>query len=426
MDIASDRLANGLRLVVVRMPHLHSVEMVCYVGVGGRNETGATAGVSHFVEHMLFRGCDGYPDSITLERAFEDIGGGANATTDVETTCYFSRLHPERLEEGARLFAALLRTPHWREMETERRIILEEAREDWNEQGEMINPDTLTNALLWPGTALGQPLIGTAVSLQALTPEDLRAHHARYYAPDNTVIVLAGRVEPGRARTAVERAFGGWRAVGPAVEEMSLPPMQGPAAAWVHDSASQINVQFALRLPWGRNGAGAFALRIWRRILSWGAGSRLMLRLREELGLTYHVEAALHLLGETGTLTVDLALQPDNLLRGVREVLLQLRRMVEQPPTADELARAVRSFRYDLDYSRDIPEEMAVRYGWGELVGYRRSIEQDLAAAGALTPAMMRQVAEEVIRPERLALAVVGPWRPEQREEVERLLRQPF
>ncbi|TYO99321.1 putative Zn-dependent peptidase [Geothermobacter ehrlichii] len=426
MQIESERLANGLRLVVVRMPHLHSVEMVCYVGVGGRNETRPTAGISHFVEHMLFRGCDGYPDSITLERAFEDIGGGANATTDVETTCYFSRLHPERLEEGARLFAALLRTPYWREMETERRIILEEAREDWNEQGEIINPDTLTNALLWPGTALGQPLIGTAESLQALASADLRGHHARYYAPANVVIVLAGRVEPDRALAAVDRAFGDWRVAGPDFTKVSLPTMQGPASVWVRDSASQINVQFALRLPWGREGSGAFPLRIWRRILSWGGGSRLMLRLREELGLTYHVEAALHLLADTGTLTIDLALQPDNLVRGVSEVLLQLRRMVEEPPAVDELARAVRNFRYDLDYSRDIPEEMAVRYGWGELVGYRRSIEQDLAAAEALTPAMMRQVAEEVVRSDRLALAVVGPWRPEQREAVERLLRQPF
>jgi len=422
MNIATHSFANGLRLVVVPMPHLHSVEMVCYVGAGGRDETPETAGVSHMVEHMLFRGNDAYPDSLTLERAFEAVGGGANASTDVETTCFFSRIHPERVEEGGRLFSHLLRGPRWRDLELERRIILEEAREDLNERGEIIDPDTLTNGLLWPGSVLGQPLIGTPETINALSEGELARYHQALYTPDNMVLVLAGRVEPQQAEDAVAGAFSDWRGrCRPKAFELPALP-EGPVSTWVRDSDSQASLQLALRLPWGRHHQHAPALRLWRRILSWGGGSRLMLRLREELGLTYHVEANLHLLDDTGSLTIDLAVQPDNLVPAFAEILALLRQMLDETVGDDELARILQGYRYDLDYSRDLPEEMAVRYGWGELVGFRRDIGEDWARAQTVTPRLLQEVAGEVLKPGCMALAVVGPWTRAQQRQVEKLL----
>ena len=97
MNISRIRLDNGPRIVVVPQPHLHVCEMACYVGVGSRYESEELAGISHFLEHMLFRGTEDYPDSLLLERAFEALGGTVNAATDAELTCYFSRLHPGSL-----------------------------------------------------------------------------------------------------------------------------------------------------------------------------------------------------------------------------------------------------------------------------------------------------------------------------------------
>jgi len=423
MPIREEVLPNGLRLVLADMPHLHSLEMACYVAVGGRNEPAGIGGISHFVEHMLFRGCAGYDDSIALERAFEEVGGAVNATTDAETTCFFSRLHPERLAEGAELFSRLLRKPLWNAIETERKIILEEAREDLSESGEIINADTLTNALLWPGHPLGRPLIGTEASLASIDLEALRAYHARFYTPQNTVIAVAGKLGDS-AFDDLSRPFTDWQgALAPPAEDVETLPEDGPPrSVWVRDSSSQLNLQFALQVPFGRSHPDAFALRIWRRILSWGGTSRLMLRLREELALTYHVEASLNLLGDTGCLTIDLAILPECLVQTVAEVLGLLSGMVTGDVGEEERRRTLRNFRYDLDYSRDIPEELVVRYGWGELVGYRRSFERDLADAGSLTGADLRRVAGDILRPGRLALAVVGPWRNEDRPEVDRLL----
>ena len=104
-------LANGLRLVAVEMPHLHSAEIAIYLKVGGRNDPDGKAGISHFLEHMLFRGTAEHPTTLELETAFEAIGGSVNAATDEESTCYFTRLHPDHVPQGIRLFSSMLLRP---------------------------------------------------------------------------------------------------------------------------------------------------------------------------------------------------------------------------------------------------------------------------------------------------------------------------
>jgi predicted Zn-dependent peptidase len=425
MNVAQFRLDNGLRIVTVSQPHLHVCEMACYIGVGGRNEPAELAGISHFLEHMLFRGTQDYPDSLTLERAFEAIGGTVNAATDAESTCYFSRLHPEQLETGVELFASLLRRPVWHGLETERRIIIEEALEDLNEQGAMINPEILTGRLHWPDHPLSQPIIGTSDSLQAIDLEALTQFHQQHYTPGNTVIVISGRFDPETAHRVIDSAFGDWQGPTP-TPAITAPPFainSSPQTVWVKDSSSQINIQISLQLP-GRPDPDSFAMRIWRRLLSWGATSRLMLRLREELGLTYHVEANLTLLADTGCLTVDLSVNPDNLLQAIREVLAILTNMRQNRVAPDELKRVLQNFCFDLDFSRDHADEMTVRHGWGELVGYHRSIDDDLKDVEALNCEQLQTAAQRLLISSRLAMAVVGPFNPEDRIKAEQLLSE--
>ena len=423
MNISRIRLDNGLRIVVVPQPHLHVCEMACYVGVGSRYESEELAGISHFLEHMLFRGTEDYPDSLLLERAFEALGGTVNAATDAELTCYFSRLHPDHLEAGAQLFASLLCRPIWQGLETERRIIIEEALEDLNEQGAMINPDVLTGRLLWPGHPLSLPTIGTSKSLQTIDQAALIQFHQQHYTPANTVVVVSGRIEIDAAQRAFISAFGSWS--GPSLTvpspATSIETTASPQTVWVPDSSSQISIQINLQLP-GRHDPDTFAMQIWRRLLSYGSTSRLMLRLREELGLTYHVEANLNLLEDTGCLSVDLSVNPDNLLPAISEVLAVLNAMRHDPVPNDELQRALKSFCFDLEFSRDNADEMAVRHGWGELVNYYRSIEDDLQAAETLTCDQLQAAARRLLVSSRLAMAVVGPFNPEDCPAAEKLL----
>ncbi|KIH75651.1 Predicted Zn-dependent peptidase [Geoalkalibacter ferrihydriticus] len=423
-EFFQDTLANGLRVITVPMPHLHAAEMMFFFNVGSRHEASEVAGVSHFLEHMLFRGNRDYPTGPDLERAFEAIGGYVNAATDIETTCYHSRLHPAHLDQATKLFAAMLRYPLLRDLETERRVILEEALEDLNEQGEEINPDTLGARLLWPDHPLGRPPIGSRQTIEAMRLEDLERHWTQYYTPHNLVAVAAGRVEHGAFVAAVSKHFGSWQgSPAPAAQVFNEPTESpGPHSRWVRDSGSQVSLQLAFRGP-GRQDERSLALRVLRRVLSGGGSARLMLRLREELGLTYGVEAQLMQTAETGALAIDLSLAPENLEQALDEVLRLLEELCTTPVPEEELAAVVRAFLYELEFSCDFTEELAARYGWGEAVGNLRTLDRERREIAGITAELLQQMARQIFRRESLCLAVVGPWRDEVSRRVTRRLK---
>lgn len=422
-EFQKSTLPNGLRVLSVPMPHLHAVEMMFFVGVGSRNESAEMAGVSHFLEHMLFRGNQDYPSGTDLERAFEAIGGYVNAATDIETTCYHSRLHPAHLEDATGLFASMLRRPLLRDLETERRVILEEALEDHNARGAEINPDTLCARLLWPEHPLGRPTIGTRQSIAAITREDLLQHLHRYYTPRNVVAVAAGRVEHEHFVTAVTRHFADWQGARvPRPQRFEPSGNGGPQSLWVRDSDSQVSLQLAFRVA-GREADNSLALRLLRRVLSGGGSARLMLRLREELGLTYGVEAQLSQTFETGALGIDLSLVPQNLEQAVCEVLNLLDELCRAPVPQQEFAAVVRAFLYELEFSCDFTEDLAARYGWGEMLGSLRTLQQEREEIQQMTPELLQNLACQVFRQAHLCLAVVGPWSGETKRRVNRLLK---
>jgi predicted Zn-dependent peptidase len=415
-------LDNGLRVISVPMPHHHSAEILVYVGVGSRNESTRRAGASHFLEHMLFKGTREFPTGLALERAFEAVGGSANAATDSETTCYHSRVHPQHVSTGISLFASMLQRPLFKDMEMERRVILEEAMGDLNETGRQINTDNIVASLLFPDHPLGQPTIGNRPAIERLSLRQLKAHHATYYTPTNTVLAVAGPVEHRAIVTAAEEHFDNWTGETPPQPkpwlETSTPQNR---VRWVRDAGSQVSMQLAFLLP-GRKSEHAVNLRVLRRVLGWGGMSRLMLRLREELGLTYAVDAALVLYDDAGTLAIELAASPENLAAACAAILEIVDDLRTNDILDDELNHVLNCYRCDLDYSRDQVDEMALRYAWGELTGIARTIADDLAGINKVTPASLRQTAKELFSPEALHGAIVGPYRTRDRKAVETLL----
>ncbi len=416
-------LANGLRIVVVDMPRLHSAEVAVYLKVGGRNDPRAKAGISHFLEHMLFRGTTEFPSNLDLETAFERIGGSVNAATDEESTCYFSRVHPKHVAEGIRLFASMLLRPTLPGIEIEKRIITEEALEDFNEKGEEINPHNLASRLLWPDHPLGMPTVGYLENINGFTEEDLRRHMAEFYAPANAVVVVTGDVRPATAFAAAEQAFGAW--VGPPPPVL-LPPhasQTGAQMLFVKDSDSQVHLQIAFR-GYTRYAPQIATCRLIRRTLCGGGSSRLHLSLRERLGIVYSVDATIAAYEETGSFSVELATTAENLPLAVAEVLRETSRLAIEPVPAEELNRVKQSYYFDLEYSRDSTYEMQVRYGWGELMGVARPIEEDRAAVEQVDSETVRSTAGALFAPANLNLVAVGPWKNPVRKEVEKILKK--
>ena len=415
-------LANGLRLVSVAMPHLHSAEIAVYIKAGGRNDSPGKSGISHFLEHMLFRGSSEFASNLELEIAFEAIGGSVNAATDEETTCYFSRVHPDQIPEGVRLFSSMLLRPSLEGIEIEKRIITEEALEDINERGDETNPSNLCSRLMWPDHPLGMPTIGYLETIKGFSEADLRKYLSECYVPSNALIVAAGRHDPERFFTACEQVFAGWQGAPAPAPLAAQASQQAPQSLFVKDSDSQVNLQIAFR-GFARPDPRIMGLRLMRRILCGGGSSRLHLSLREKLGIVYSVDASLSAYEETGAFAIELATAPENLALAVSEVLAEVKRLATEEVEAAELARVKDGYFYDLEYSSDSTYEMQVRYGWGELMTMVRSIEEDRAEAAAIEAAEIRRSARALFAPQNLNLVAVGPWKAASRREVEKLVK---
>jgi predicted Zn-dependent peptidase len=415
-------LKNGLRVVCAEMPHLHAAELAIYLKVGGRNDPPGREGLSHFLEHILFRGTAEFPSSLAIESAFEIIGGAPNAATDAESTYYYSRVHPDSIKRGMEIFASMLMKPLLSGIEIEKRIIAEEAREDLNEQGEEVNPDTIVSRLLWPRHPLGMPTVGTLESIAAIERSDLEKHLKNFYVPSNAVLVVSGPVKNRAVLVAARDCFGQWPDEHlPATPLLVTLRLLSPQIRCVQDSDSQMNLQLAF-LGFARDDRRFMALRFLRRILAGGGSSRLHLRLREELGIIYSVDGAIGAYDETGCLAFDLSTAPDTLIHAVEATLEELFRITVSPVPGDELERIRNSYIFDLEFSRDSAYEMGGRYGWGELMGVVRSIEEDQCEARRITAAELQETARALFAPENLRLVAVGPWKRGMKKALRKLV----
>ena len=417
-------LDNGLRVVCVEMPHLHSAELAVYLKVGARNDPKGKEGLSHFLEHILFRGTADFGSSKAIENAFEAIGGAPNASTDSDSTCFYSRIHPDHYQRGMEIFASMVMRPLLNGVEIEKKIIAEEAREDLNENGEEINADTIASRLLWPNHPLGMPTIGTLESIAKISRYDLNAHLSAFYIPSRSVLTVAGPVSSKAVFHAAVETFGAWK------DSDATPPtprVKKPRYAskirFVRDSDSQMTLQLAF-LGICRSDPRFMALRLLRRIMAGGGSSRLHLRLREELGIVYSVEALIGAYEETGCVAIDMSTSPENLVQAIDVTLAELSFITQEPIPDDELNRIRTLYLYDLEYSHDSTYELGNRYGWGELMGITRDIEKDRQDASKITSSDLLEVARAVFAPGNLRLVAVGPWTSAMKKQASALVRE--
>ena len=193
-------LGNSLRVRLVPLPHLQSATVSFFIRVGSRYETARTNGLSHFLEHMLYRGTAVHPAANELNLAIERLGGTLDATTHVDFTSYFLSLPPEAIANGVELLGEVLQQPLLTELRTEKQIIREEILEDLNEEGEQIDVDNVSRRLLYPDHPLGFTILGPLDNLDGFETEDLRRHHSSHYTACNSVLCVTGAFDAARDR----------------------------------------------------------------------------------------------------------------------------------------------------------------------------------------------------------------------------------
>jgi predicted Zn-dependent peptidase len=421
-DVFRSRLPNGLRLVTVETPYLHTATICLYVRAGSRYETPQSNGLSHFVEHMLFRGSSQFPDSLALNRAIEELGGTLYAETGRDYSLYQIPLHPRDIARGLAILGDLFSTPAFGDIDLERQIILEEILEDFDDQGRNVNLDDLSRLVAWAKHPLGYPITGPLRNVRRFSDRDVRAHFRRFYGAANMVLCVAGplshkRVERWSA-AAFETVPKGQRRK-PAVPR---PGGKGPRFRSVYNESAQTQVQVLFHaLP--ETDPDYQALRALIRVLDDGMSTRLHYQLCDQKGLAYSVAGSLHSYHDAALLEIDAACANPKLPQLVTESLAILARFRDEPVTDAELVKAKHRFLIDIESCYDDLDSLCGWFGGTELFYRPRSQEQRARELERVRPEHIQRVAKRVITADRLNVAVVGSLTAAQSRKVSGIVR---
>jgi len=419
--VARARLSNGLRLLTIETPHLHTASICLYVRAGSRYETTATNGLSHFLEHMLFRGSGRYPSSFALNLAIEELGGTLYAETGRDYSLYQIALHPKQVARGLEILGDLFSSPAFRDIDLERKIVIEEILEDLDDRGRNVNVDDQSRRVAWGSHPLGFPITGPMKNVRRFSLADVRTHFRRFYGAANMVLAVAGPLTGGAVRREAQAAFARVRS---GSRRRPLAPDvngRGPRFRAVHNESAQTQVHVLFHaLP--ETDPGYSALRALIRVLDDGMSTRLHYQICDQKGLAYSVAGSLHSYHDAALLEVDAACSHAKLPALVTETLAMLGRFREELVGEDELDKAKRRFVSDVESSYDDLDGLCGWFGGTELYCPADPQEKRARALARVRPSEIRDVARRVLRPERLSVTAVGALGPTLSRKVEKIV----
>ena len=405
--VETTTLANGLAVTTVPLPHLHTAVVSLFVKVGSRFESPADNGLSHFTEHMLFRGTERYPNSLALNTAVEQLGSTLHAETGRDYSLFQLALEPELVADAIGVLGELLARPRFDDIELERRLILEEINEDYDEDGVEINVDDIARGMVFGSHPLGQRIIGPRSNVEKFSLADVRRHHALYYGAKNANLCIAGPVSHHAvveyARRALAALPPGLRAEVPAAPA----PHGGPKLEHVKDAGSQTALSVVFRAVPELDPA-YISLVALLRILDDGMSTRLHYTLADQKGLAYSVHASIEPLADTALFEITSATANAKVPELVKELFTVLDGLRAGKISDDELAKARVRYRYETLASIDDAASMAGWFGGTALYYEPPSLSHRLQQMAAVRVEDLKAIAEHVLAPQHLAVASVG------------------
>ena len=391
------------------MPERLSASLVFMFGGGSRLEDERHAGVSHFIEHLFFKGTERRPTSKEIADAIEGVGGFVNASTDKELTAYWTRVPAEHVELGLDVLADIVSNSKLApaDVERERMVILEELRMYQDQPQEFVQ--NLFDEIMWPDHPLGRDIAGTEQSVARLTRDDILEYASAHYRLPNLVIGAAGAFDDARLLELV-----GSRLTLPANPNgLLLPlmpsPLPAPRVLMRRRKTEQAHICLGVRAM-SYVDPDRFALDLLNTVLGEGMSSRLFLNIRERLGLAYDVHSFTQKHRDTGLLGVYLGVDPKNAVAAVNAVIAEMNALCDQELTAEELERAKEftkgRLRLELESTNGVSFWLAYQQ---LLIGSIKTIEEEVALVDAITAEEVRRVANEVLRAP-IQMAVLGPF----------------
>ncbi|HEX6492668.1 MAG TPA: pitrilysin family protein [Candidatus Dormibacteraeota bacterium] len=387
-----------------------SVSLSVMFGVGSRYEEPERSGLSHFIEHMLFKGARRYPTAKSLSEAIEGVGGVLNAATDRELTMLWAKVPAGRLPLAVEVLGdmAFHSTFDPTELSKERQVVIEELRMYVDNPQEYVG--TLFDEVMWPDHPLGRDVAGTEDTVRTFEREDCLRYLAEHYHPDSVVVSVAGAVDHDTALEVVAAAMGGW---GTGSRPTMLPAQPAPRTGemrLVNRRTEQANLIVGGRAPGYRDG-DRFVLDVLNIILGEGMSSRLFLELRENRGLAYDVHSFTVKLFDSGALGIYLGCEPRQARAALAAAVAELRRLAEEPLAEAELSRAREYARGRLVLHLEGTNSMCSYLGQQELLGGEILLPETVVARiEAVTAEDVLRLAAAILEG-GLRGAVIGPFR---------------
>ncbi len=406
-------LPGGLRVITEEIPHVRSVSVGVWVSAAGCWETPENMGISHYIEHMLFKGTT-HRTARQIASAIDGRGGNLNAFTAKENTCYYAKVLDEHFSIAVDVLGDMVQhsllSPA--DMEKEKGVIIEEIKMYEDIPDDLVHD--IFAATIWPDHPLGRPIVGTVETVQSFTREQVLRYMRERYTADNMVIAVAGHVSHDRVVEEVARVFAhlgstdGSATAGAKRPAPPAPLRRSRAAVRLKETEQAHLVLGMTGLP--HEHPDLYALHVLNTILGGGSSSRLFQEIREERGLAYSVYSFQSSFLDSGNFGVYAGTSPEALEQVLMLVQEELRRVGEQGITPEELVEAKDQLKGQMMLSLESTSGRMSRLGRGELIlGRVLSPDQIIDRIDAVTLEQVHRLAARLFLEEPWVLSVVGP-----------------
>jgi predicted Zn-dependent peptidase len=404
-------LDNGIRVVTEEIPYVRSVSFGVWINVGSRDETAQTNGISHFLEHMMFKGTRNYSVG-EIARSLESVGGYLNAFTSKEHTCFYARSLDAHLSRAVRVIADLVQNPRFdvKEIEKEKLVILEEIKNIEDDPDDLIHD--YFDAALYHDHSLAFPVIGKAENIRRFTRDDLRAHQAAHYVPDRMVIAAAGNIRHEQVVCLVEEQFTirnrhrkigarttGWKPQHSTTQVHPKPITQ----AHVCTGTVAYGVRSAQRYP----------LLMLNALLGEGMSSRLFQSLRERYGYAYSVYSFVNTLSDTGNVGIYIGMDANNIDASMSVIRRELDKLRRTSVGRLELQRTKAQIKGSMMLSLESMSSRMMRLGTGEMYyGRHITLDEIVNKIDEVTLDDIHRVANNLLDLDRFSTIIIRPGQP--------------
>ncbi len=404
------KLKNGTRVILVPDDHTRAATILVLYRVGSRYEAKKMNGMSHFIEHMMFKGTKRRPNTAQISRELDSVGAEYNAFTSKDFTGYYVKIDARHLPLAVDMLHDMIYRSKFenKEVQQERKVIMEEIH--MYKDNPMMHIEDLIEEQIFSGNSLGWNIAGDKKSMDAVSRAAMVAYHNAYYVPSRTVVVAAGNLG-GDTLGLIEKLFGSVPARKKAKEFPRFRSAQtSPRSAVEFKETEQI--QLALGFPaYAHTDKRLPALAVLANIMGGTMSSRLFINVREKRGLAYFVRASCEPFEDSGSFQVRAGLTKARIDEAIRTICAELRAVREKGVTAEELNRAKENIRGKLVLELEDSSDLAGYFGKQELFTNEvKTPEERLREVLAVTRIDVRRVAIDVIRKSRASLALIGPF----------------